>query len=615
MTCFGLDISTRLDDPLSLLLALEPTMGFSFLRCHNAHRPSHISSSLQCHSMLIPSQASGFSRHLAGIIQNRLYFSLQPRSNTFYFRPSTMVFLASRKRATSTKGRTVFATLPDELLLEIVGNLETPAVLNLRSTHGDFVGACNEALATRCNTLYLHPSKTSLRQSVDICEHPFFSKSITELVVLGKTVGPGIPQNHAKRQSSSPEAGRGSMFPWPSTALSRRLPAPQPETGRREGDLEAGYQELFNAIVGLPYLCRLSYSGSTQKPGWNQTAQSRIESHAKTCAAPVTAWQERRYTDGEVLFHLLGALGPKVNSLDLDTEFPCANPTTKHPKEVRNVKREQPLLSLLLHRTDFNLTSCSLMLHIGNNEDQHVVASGLLNRARSSLRSLKITLKPQHARAQKPTTCRDILFLSVHHTSHRSGSTCQSSTHGRSFAKLESLTLHYCDPPTPAKCKKRNRRVRPSCQVLDLKSLLRNVRSTIKSVTIRNIIVSPNEHGDSRNPRHTHAPIDQMMKEDGGAQFPQLEHFEWHVNRYWHDPRCRSESEDTAHGDCVKYSCGFYLPASTLQSYEMTAQRLAVDFITEAEGHRGEKFGYWDFGSSFMRDRRQLAYIDEGCNT
>ena len=97
-------------------------------------------------------------------------------------------YLPRKRQETQPAASDSLASLPDEILLEILKHADTDSITKFRLTCSTFAGAGNSALQARLKTLYIHSTIPSLRRAVAICEHPLLSRDIEELVLLDKSL-------------------------------------------------------------------------------------------------------------------------------------------------------------------------------------------------------------------------------------------------------------------------------------------------------------------------------------------------------------------------------------------------------------------------------------------
>lgn len=441
---------------------------------------------------------------------------------------------------------------------------------------------------------------------MEICEHPFFSEGIEEIALLGQVLWKEI-EGELRANGVSPcakrynAAAKGQFCPWPNQ--------PYTEKGRRIESTTAlpfdeAYGQLLAAVKSLPNIRALSFVDGAQLPGWNQTSKDSIERHARTCSLrPKTATQQLRRSDADVVLNLASTI-KRLTSIHVDTTLPFAGTMARELQTICGGLHSSPASHRLSHVE--NLTSLDLVLSFGKGDSEHALERGLIACAAPALQHLRLALVPQYARAQSAVVFEDLTLLSLSGILDFGGDGTTSRELGCYFKRLESLTLEYRDRPIPTKCKNEHRRVRPSCQILNLNALLESVRQTIRRVTINNIIFPPKEYGLIGNPKDTNLSIHHGMTAGMGTAYPNLEHFEWRVNRYEHDPRCRSIGRRENHRDCEKYLCGWYLPQCTLEHYETTAETLGAEF-TMVDERVGAEFGDWDFGGAIMRARQAAS--------
>lgn len=512
-----------------------------------------------------------------------------------------------RQNAQSTSSLPTLARLPEELLLGTVEYLDNDSIINLRRADKNSVGICNEILSLRFSTLYIHPSTSSLKQAAAICDHELFNKRITNVVILGQVPWREVEACHPHvRQSDCTKSLtvsslKGRFCPWPHQPYLEKVASPcvDPHLAL---PLAENYAPLLEGLSKLPKLQKLSFAQKVEARGWNETRQEEIKEHVKRCSAPPkTDVQRMRYADVDVVFSVLGAMGMNASLLRLDTELPFSQSTVSALRKHCTSPCETPKFLSTGFATVNNLTTLDLTLHIGVLSNDHWLERGLVACAAPVLQHLKLTLIPQHARAQAAETFHDLTVLSISDVlSFGGGAGAGSRGMECYFPHLQTLALSYQDPPTPAKYKNRHRRVRPSSQALDLSALLQATRNTIRRVKIDNIIFPPHEHGTYLgNPKDTHLRIHSAVIAEEGTAFPSLESFEWRVNRFNHDPRCRSVGEAPDHGDCDKFLCGWYLRGCTLEHYEGVAETLDAVWVGELRN----VYGSWDFGAAVMKAR------------
>lgn len=518
-----------------------------------------------------------------------------------------MVYYDPPKRRAAAPGSASIVDLPDELLLRIVADTDRSTLTNLRAANSAFVGVCNESLAKLNIILYIHPTTSSLRQAIQICGHPLFKQSIREIALLGKVCWRDIelvfPQIRMEKSCITAASAKGRFCPWPAALPVARDPGDR-TVPTEPANFEVAYAPLLTAFGRLPNAQALSFMPAEEGPGWNQTGQKLIDSHARSCALPPsTKAQQTRYSDADAVFSLLSALEGTITSLRLDTELPFAGHIIRslHGLRVgpaRNGFVPTPLCSAEIK----HLTSLDLALNVGTLKPDHALERGLIGSSAWTLQHLRLTLIPRHARAQAAESYDDLTLPPISNRFWFGPDEPINLNPDTYFQRLESLTLEYRDPPIPAKCKDVRRRVRPSCQTLDFCALLDRVRHTIQRIIIRNVLFREAPTNWLTSPEETILKIHRAVAADSGTAYPDLEHFEWRVNRFHHDRRCRSEGATARQRDCEKLFCGRYLLNSTLERYEGMARTLGAELDTGNEGV-GSGFGCWDFGAAAMRAR------------
>jgi hypothetical protein len=174
--------------------------------------------------------------------------------------------------------------LPDELLLNILQHADIPSVLRLRETSKRFVPFCTDAVrgkAKELKVIYVHPSPSSVKRAITICQLNL-SSEVEELCFVSKKF-----YSRPNEYGNIVPAAGPSAFPWLvreplSNDVSQTYPWAQGQSqGEVVSDFQSSYRELLSSLATLK-ITRFSLSEVCDKPGFNMISDQRIDSWRNT---------------------------------------------------------------------------------------------------------------------------------------------------------------------------------------------------------------------------------------------------------------------------------------------------------------------------------------------
>ena len=533
-----------------------------------------------------------------------------------------MVFYVPPKLLKTGDGPASFSNIADETILQIIQDLPTPDILRIRLACKNVVPACNTTLSKRLTTLYVHPSTGPMRKALEICAHPVFSQEIEEVVLLGKVQWQEIEKAYPgyRRRGTSPVmtvAGDpgfdySEVLDWQSRF--RTWPTVFPGLGNGsevenaaadsvENDMgfDEAYRALLDALARLPKLEKLAFAERVDKSGFNQVAETALQSHANKCARPpaYTAYlcgakvRDRpdetkqlctRRADADVIHGLLLSPRLKFTSLGLGRELPF----------IENIWRD-----LCLGPQDFSywhnnhqFGSLSLLTSLELHQDigwaDNVFSTRLYRRlivsSKDTLKRLRLVFVPNASIKHVPLE-----------------GSLQNMLKHIQLSKLEEfgLELGAAPPGTilsiwPAYSTAVKRHLRPLCQLFDMERFLCDHLDTLTHVVFKNVIFA---HLDANAVPYRVQVAEYMRKilDVLCHDSKQLKQCQWTVNRFGHDRRCkRGDNESML--DCTKFNCGQYVDGmGTRRGGEF--QELATDINVLPD----EDTNTWEFGSYITR--------------
>ena len=262
--------------------------------------------------------------------------------------------------------------LPNELIGMITDFLNDKDLFKSRHICKKFADFGLAILQSNAKRLYIHP--TRLREAIDACHHPYFSESITEVIVLGQEAPlydhsreDLLPALHRFDRSLAPNCHRPS-FP-PSSGLSRHQYREAKETAQLQNkyawpssptgfaasqlsessifaslknsaiNVESGseafphqYQLLLDALRHLKNLQTLTYSSDVSKWGLCCVKDNTMERYAtliaygafnpESDASIHSSQQPREWTDTEVYLGLALSLKQQITKLRIEEPLP-----------------------------------------------------------------------------------------------------------------------------------------------------------------------------------------------------------------------------------------------------------------------------------------------------
>lgn len=482
-----------------------------------------------------------------------------------------MVFYNDRKRrhrGQQQKAKpTLITDLPKELLLDIIDHSSTTDVLRLRGASKPFVGVCTDTLRKRLRVLYVHPSASSLRKAIKICQSDL-SSDIEEVCFVNKVMW------HTIRQQEN--AGRhleaiDIAATWPSSNSKQGKKSDQSESSHFAG----AYSVLLSALADLPNIQSFSFTDTCDKPGFNMLPKSRIFEYAEALQPvvlskehqaenklyrrrdPTPSYQRDGFTDTEAVLAILSHFRITFKHLRITDELPYAHDLSYRCTRCHHHPAFRSCQSKLA-----NLTS--LELHCNTGWDRtfwHDTCHDILSLAAPKLQRLKLAF--QHNAAVRRVRVEQSL---------------QTLFTGLDFPKLTHLDLLALHPSP-----RNGRHYRPICQEFDLVDFLSTHTSTLQLLTISNILFSA---PTSPTPR----PLLQQTRDLLDTCRVLGVRLSWIVNYFEHDPRC--EATRIVAARCL-HGCATYSPPGVHGSVRVeNLEGLAAELGVERDGERW----VWEFG-------------------
>ena len=212
----------------------------------------------------------------------------------------------------------------------------------------------------RCTRLYIHP--TRLRDVIGVCNYPDLSKTISEVVIVGKLAAPlALSTPYKSRPNAyesdlissahpTPWPGQHYRTPtppkppkyaerylnhhaWPSTSLAHPLNMPQHASQKgysEEGLFVHKYKSLITALHKLENLNAITYTEDVSKDGLCRVTNDTVETHAQFVSsfhhfgeeANSASCRPLRWTDTEVLVGVSMACRRTLMNLKIEQPLP-----------------------------------------------------------------------------------------------------------------------------------------------------------------------------------------------------------------------------------------------------------------------------------------------------
>jgi len=478
-----------------------------------------------------------------------------------------MVVFQQKKRSKAplaTDGMANLTDLPIELLFQVLGDLDNLSVLRLRLTCSAMRPSCDTALQQRLKTLYCHPSAKAMKHALSICNHPVFSQTIEEVVLMGKIVWRDIEWAYPGYREGYSESG---MFARPAEVRAIRK-ALDDDAGRFCFWPRESYDALLDALSQLPNLHRLAFAEAADSSGWNQVSSAIVDAHYhKYSSKDQKASGGERLTDADAFYGLLSHPHLTFTSCRLSTELPFADGLIEQLiPEIEEYGSAEGSWNVL--ETLDIVIDCG-WVEIDNDPPSLKIHRLLLEECRETLQSLNITIK---ANISKRALHFDY--------------TLENLLWNKKFHKLETLSIQLGQVPN----QQTTRRHRPLCNGFELNFFVANHRDSLKTLILDNVTFFSDDMPVTYSVLDTIRRLTQQK-----STF--LERIEWRINHHRHDPRCtRPESNDPTR--CRNLYCGYYEgdrfgEPLTVADFESLAQEIGVGLDPEQMA--------WDFGQAVKR--------------
>lgn len=477
-----------------------------------------------------------------------------------------MVFFNIRKRrgrpAPQKPKPTSFATLPDELHLKILDQVSTSDVLKLRATSKVFVGVCSDVIRTRLKVLYVHPSTSSLRKAIKICQTDLASK-VEEICFLNKIMWHTICQ---QQMADRHLEGIDIAATWP-VPVPKQIKAPRKvDRTFHHGSFALAHHDLLSALANLPAVRAFSFADTCDRPGFNMLPRSRIlqpvvlsreykaESKLYHRRTPTPVTKRDNFTDSEAVLSILSHPKIHLTKLRITDELPYSDEVTDRCTKLNSHRAFAICQAKLSHLT-------SIELHINTGWDRtswQETCHAILSLAAPKLQYLKLAF--QHNASIRRTRTEISLFAI--------------------FAGLEFPSLTHLDLTALYPKPERGRHYRPIIQDFDMITFLTTHSTSIRTLHFSNILFS-----DSTTPR----PLLQQTRELLRLCAVLRVGLTWIVNFFTHDPRCEAFLEQAARcqNECHAYSLA---PQGLVWLGDVRALAEEVGVGLD------EERGVWDFG-------------------
>lgn len=241
--------------------------------------------------------------------------------------------------------------LPPELIAAIAEQAHISDALRLRLACRRLALACDFLIKDRRHRLYLHPG--SVQHAIDLCAHPKWTQSITEVLVLGCSE----PSMRTREPSHSPDH-RLDHHPWDQFPPTQGLS--QPSTYQHLIDaefnsFEQNYAPLLEGLLRLPNVHTLVYLGRATAPGFCAVSDRSVEQRAKSRDfwqssfggddQPKMQWALRTvwWSDAHVFKSILSCLSSRIRAIEI--RQPMAAVRNYRPRDIRgaHVLRQEAL--------------------------------------------------------------------------------------------------------------------------------------------------------------------------------------------------------------------------------------------------------------------------------
>ncbi|KAM0714425.1 hypothetical protein Q7P37_010212 [Cladosporium fusiforme] len=484
-----------------------------------------------------------------------------------------MVFYDNRRRRhRAQKPKTTpksLQDLPDELHLKILEQVPIVGVLKLRETSKAFVGVCSDALRARVKVLYIHPSPSSVRKAITICQSDL-SSEIQEICFVSKIMWQIIRQRESAGRR--PQAIHLASS-WPFLTAQQDKPSSQDECfpGATFSD---AYSFLLSTLAGLPKVRAFSFTDTCDRPGFNMLPKTRIQEYAEAIQPVVLSKEKRaesklyhhrepapsdklyRFMDADAVLSILSHPEIQLTKLRVTDELPYADAITNRCtiKGIRNSSEYSICQAKLQHLT-------TIELHCNTGWDRtswQQTCHSILSLAAPNLQSLKLAFQ-HNAAVKRPRADLGLLTILA----------------GLEFPSLTHLELTALQPIH------RNRRhYRPICQDFDFVQFLTAHSAKLRTLHFSNVLFA-----SATTPRpllHQIRDVIELCGELGMG-------LSWIVNYFTHDPRC--DVMNAPSGASCSHHCFTYCPTSHGAGFLTQFETLAIELGVVKD----EKTSTWDF--------------------
>lgn len=190
--------------------------------------------------------------------------------------------------------------------------------------------ACSSTVRARLKVLYIHPSPSSVRRAINICQSDL-SSDIEEICLVNKV------QWYEIRRRLRHCSECGLEYTWPSGT-------PKGTEDKFDLSFGEGYSELLSSLAKLTSVQALSFTDACYQPGFNMVStqtvanwmdtvkvlptskERRAENKLYKSKTAITASPRFSFTDADVLQSLFQSpLGNRLRKLKLTEELPHGN--------------------------------------------------------------------------------------------------------------------------------------------------------------------------------------------------------------------------------------------------------------------------------------------------
>ena len=490
--------------------------------------------------------------------------------------------------------------LPDELLLKIMGDTATGDLLKFRQTSRVLVAASTTLLRSRLKVLYVHPTATSLRTTIEIC-YSDLATEIEEIALLGKVPWQEILKNdrdtRAEPERTRRESGLAKLeyLPWPARMPKLKLSDAATGTEYRMPKSEfprckfaEQYEQLLDALAHLPNARKLSFRSSCTLPGFNMISQSQIDSHTtKSCRPqcqqsklsreeqiydqkkkkPVP--QVQLFSDADAIVALLDSMPVPFTALVVTDEIRYIS------EHSRSLSPDGYSFASRLRNKISNLISVEFHVTTGwQFTEWQRACHAMLALCAPQLQSL--TLRFQHNAAVRTVQGETSLSTVIRDLK---------------FPRLERLELAALLP-----AREDDKNWRPVCHMYNFAQFVENHRSSLSAIRLENVIFGMSYHGPLLLEQTRAILATRRLagaRENGDQVAGSPIDVTWLINHYTRDPRCKKE--DTGAGHNCRHTCWLYAPSSYGGSTGCVAFR---ELAQELGATLDEEVQVWTFRSA-----------------